>query len=422
MKPLLTAVATLHASLLIASADWPTWRGAQRDGISKDTGLLSEWPKDGPPLAWKLEGLGEGMASVAIADGRLYTMGRRRPTNGKLGTSLIAVDVATHRELWSLTTCEGGDEPNGTPTISNGRVFAIDRTGNITAADATTGKKLWQRNLEKDFGGKMESGWGWSESPLADGDRLIVTPGGRNALLAALDPRTGKTLWKTPTPMLGDNGLDGAAYSSVVISSAAGRRHYVQLVGRAVVGIDPETGKVLWHYGRVNNGTANIPTPLVWDDHVFVSTGYGAGAALLRIVPDKTGLKAEEVYFLESKTFQNHHGGMIFHDGHIYAGTGHNNGFPICLNAATGKVVWGGERHSTGKESAAITMADGRLYFRYQNGTMALIDGSPASYQERGSFKLAVVEGPSWPHPVVDGGHLWIRVQNSLLCYDLKKK
>jgi outer membrane protein assembly factor BamB len=412
----------LPAALSTALADWPTWRGAHRDGISRDTGLLQEWTDDGPPLAWKLEGLGEGMSSVAITDGRLYLTGRRTPEGGKQGTCLIAIDLASHKELWSLTTCEGGDEPNGTPTVAGGLVFVIDRTGNITAADAATGKRVWQRNMTKDFGGKMESGWGWSESPLVDGDKVIVTPGGPGALLVALDRKSGRTLWKSPTPKFGDTGLDGAAYSSVVIGKAAGRRQYVQLVGRAVVGVDPDNGQVLWHYGRVNNGTANIPTPLVWDDHVFVSTGYGSGAALLKIVPDGKGLKAEEVYFLEAKTFQNHHGGMILHDGHIYAGTGHNNGFPICLDAATGTVKWGGDRHSTGKESAAVTLADGRLYFRYQNGIMALIDASPAAYTERGSFKLAAIDGPSWPHPVVDGGRLYIRSQGTLLCYDVRKQ
>jgi outer membrane protein assembly factor BamB len=186
-----------------------------------------------------------------------------------------------------------------------------------------------------------------------------------------------------------------------------------------VVGVDPEDGRVLWHYGRVNNGTANIPTPLVWDDHVFVSTGYGAGAALLRISREAKGLKATEVYFLESRTFQNHHGGMILYGGHIYAGTGHNNGFPICLEAATGKVKWGGERHPEGKESAAITMADGRLYFRYQNGVMALIDATPEAYRERGHFQLPEEDGPSWPHPVVDDGKLYIRTQDKLHCFDV---
>lgn len=246
---------SLLAALSPAMADWPTWRGANRDGLSRDTGLLQEWT---------------------------------------------------------------GDAPNGTPTVAGGMVFVIDRTGNVTAADATTGQRVRQRNLTKDFGGKMESGWGWSESPLVDGDKVSVTPGGPDALLAALDRKTGRTLWKSPTPKFGDPGLDGAAYSNVVVSTAAGRRQYVQLVGRAVVGVDPENGRVLWHCGRVNNGTANIPTPLVWDDHVFVSTGYGTGAALLKIVPDGQGLKAEEVYFLEAKTFQNHHGGMILHDGHLY--------------------------------------------------------------------------------------------------------
>ncbi len=417
MKTLLTLLLAIGTGS--AWADWPTWRGASRTGISESKGLLAEWIGKGPPLAWTSEGLGKGMSSVAIADGKLYVTGSRRQAEGREGTQLTSLDVRTGQQLWSLPTCEGGEEPNGTPTVANGMVFVLDRTGNLTAAEAATGRKLWQRNLEKEFGGKMMSGWGWSESPLADGERLVVTPGGPQALLVALDQKTGRTLWQSKPPMLGSQGQDGAAYSSVVISKAAGWRHYVQLTGRAVVGVDPEDGRVLWHYGRVNNGTANIPTPLVWDDHVFVSTGYGAGAALLRISRDGKGLKATEVYFLESRTFQNHHGGMILHDGHIYAGTGHNNGFPICLEAATGKVKWGGERHPEGKESAAVTMADGRLYFRYQNGVMALIDATPEAYRERGHFRLPDEDGPSWPHPVVDDGKLYIRTQDKVLCFDV---
>ncbi len=392
-----------------------------RDGICREAGLMNDWTKSPPKLAWTMKGAGQGMSSVSIAGGRIYTLGKRAgEKDPKQGTCLICADAATQKILWTLLTCEGGDEPNSSPTVDGGRVYVLDRKSNLVCADAVSGAELWRRNLEKDFGGKMESGWGWSESPTVDGGKVIITPGAGDALLVALDAKTGKSLWKTASGDLGKNGNDGASYSSVVVSKAAGRKQYVQLTGRAVVGVDAENGKLLWHYGEVNNGTANIPTPLVWGDFVFASTGYGAGAALLKISKSGSGLKADEVYRLDSRVFQNHHGGMVYKDGFIYAGTGHNNGFPICLEAETGKVRWGGDRHPEGRESAALLVTGDRLIFRYQNGIMAMLDASPDAKKERGSFKLDHIEGSSWPHPVISDGKLYVRDQDVVMCYDMK--
>ena len=349
----------------------------------------------------------------------------------------------------------------------------------------------------------MMSGWHYSESPLVDGEKLIVTPGGKDAALVALNKKTGATIWKTELPDLGSKGTDGAGYTGAVISNAAGVRQYVQLLGRGVVGVSAADGKLLWFYNRIANGTANIPTPLAWGDYVFCSTGYGAGAALLTISKTATAqqaapaqdetkiaeltkklaalnadlaqrrdarskterdspeynkadaavqalkpdlaraeealttarggaaaplgrvtgspVEAQEQYFLNASTFQNHHGGMIRLGDYIYAGTGHNNGFPICLDWKTGKVVWNKDR-GPGKESAAIVAADGNLYFRYQNAVMALIEATPDGYHQKGAFPLASHNGESWSHPVVHGGRLYLRDQDNLLCYDLRKK
>lgn len=279
---------------------------------------------------------------------------------------------------------------------------------------------------------------------------MIVTPGGEEALLVALDRKTGGPIWKSAVPAeLGRKGKDGAGYTGAVISNAAGVRQYVTLVGRGVISVAASDGKLLWHYNRVANGTANIPTPLVWDDYVFCSSGYGTGAALLKIAkagsgaevpkteptpkgPDEASgggaqlpvlpgspLQAREEYFLNASTFQNHHGGMVRLGDHIYAGTGHNNGFPICLEWKTGRVVWHKER-GPGTQSAAVIAADGGLYFRYQDGIMALISANPDGYQELGAFKLAHVEGASWPHPAIQDGRLYLRSQDVLMCYQLR--
>jgi outer membrane protein assembly factor BamB len=261
--------------------------------------------------------------------------------------------------------------------------------------------------------------WKFSESPLVDGKRVIVTPGAKDAALVALNKKTGKEIWRAALPDLGEEGTDGAGYSSVVISEAGGIRQYVQFLGRGVVGVDAKSGRFLWGYNRIANGVANIATPIVAGEHVFASSGYGTGSVLLKLSPTGDGMKAEEVYFLSADVMQNHHGGLILHGDHVYTGTGHNKGFPLCVELKSGKVAWGPERNE-GTDSAAIAYADERLYFRYQNGVMVLVEATPEGYRERGSFMIPDVELQSWPHPVIIGGRLYLREQDNLFCYDLR--
>ena len=242
-------------------------------------------------------------------------------------------------------------------------------------------------------------------------------------MIVALDKLTGKDVWraKVQESALGPKGKSGAAYSSIVVSHAAGVKQYVQLVGRGVIGIRASDGKFLWGYNGVANGTANIPTPIVSGDYVFCSTGYQTGSALLKLTKDGDGVKAEEKYFLDATKLQNHHGGMILKDGYIYCGHKHNNGFPICVEMETGKTVWGGEERGAGTGSAAVTYADGNLIFRYQSGEVALIEATPSGYKLKGSFKPAYIsKNPCWAHPVVVGGRLFLREQEKLMCYDVR--
>lgn len=406
---------TLQQLATASANDWPSWRGPDRTGIAlNESGLLTEWTDAGPELKWQVKGLGRGYASIAIADGRIFTMGQRRGN-----CELIALDQKDGSELWSAPVA--GGNPNCTPTVDGGLVYALGRDGELICAEVKTGNIVWKKNFPKDFGGRMMSGWGYSESPLVDGDRLICTPGANDAVVVALDKNTGATIWKSAMPDdIGRRGKDGAGYSSIVISRAAGIKQYVQLTGRGVISIDAEDGSQLWTYNRIANGTANIPTPLVKGDQVFCSTGYGTGAALLDIKRAGNGLVAEEVYFLDAKKMQNHHGGMIVFGDHIYCGHGHNNGFPLCVEFSTGKEAWSGGR-GPGSGSAAILLADGHLYFRYEDGTMALIEATPDAYKLKGAFKLATKNGKSWPHPVVVDGLLYARDQDALLCYDIRK-
>ncbi len=394
---------------------WYQWRGPNRDGVSNETGLLDLWPEQGPPLAWRTRGLGGGMSSIVIAGDRLFTMGHLR---GRC--HLICRSLTDGAEIWS--TAIGGNTPNCTPTVDPEAqlVFGLTSDGDLVCVAADSGREVWRKNYARDFGGRMMSGWGYSESPLVDGDRLICTPGANDAMLAALDNRTGRTLWTARQPAdVGRHGADGAGYSSAVVSHAAGVKQYVQVTGRGLISVAAEDGRTLWTYNRIANNVANIPTPIVQGNFVFASTGYGAGGALVKISQQAGNLQANEVYFLDGNTLQNHHGGMILVGDHIYLGHGHNNGFPMCLEWKTGRVAWGGRTRGPGTGSAAIVLADGHLYFRYEDATMALIEARSDSYHLKGAFPLACKNDKSWPHPVVYQGRLYLRDQDELLCYDL---
>jgi outer membrane protein assembly factor BamB len=406
--------------LRAAGPGWPGWRGPSRDALSNETGLATQWPASGPPLAWKATGMGTGFSSVAVVDDRIYTMGDR---DG--GQYLLALSAKDGSLVWkSRVGPVWSDEyggPRGTPTVDGGVVYAMGTEGDLVAVDAASGKERWRRSLPSDFGGHVMSMWKWSESPLVDGDRVIVTPGASNAMLIALDKATGKEVWRSAVPDLGPAGKDGAGYASVVISNASGVKQYVQLLGRGLVGVRASDGKFLWGYNRVANQVANISTPLVRANWAFASTGYQTGAALVELSKSADqGVQARELYFMPAKTFQNHHGGMVLVGNHIYSGNGQSKGFPICIELTTGKVAWGGDIRNAGTGSAAVVYADGNLYFRYQNGVVMLIQATPEGYHERGSFTIPGVEKPSWSHPVVVGGKLYLREQDTLYVYDVR--
>src|SRR5262245_54844871 len=277
-------LATLLAAAVVApalgAADWPQWRGPNRDALSSETGLLKEWKAGGPPLAWKTTGLGIGFSSVAEVGERIYTLGDKEG-----GQSVIALNRADGKPVWTAKLGPpwkdemGG--PRGTPTVDADLVYAIGTEGDLVCVESATGKERWRKSLPRDFGGQMMSGWRYSESPLVDGDKLVFTPGSKSAGIVAVDKKTGKEVWRAALPELGSKGKDGAAYSSVVVSEGAGVRQYVQLLGRGLVGVRASDGKFLWSYNNVANNVANIPTPIVKGDFVFASTGYGTGSVLL---------------------------------------------------------------------------------------------------------------------------------------------
>ena len=417
---LLVVVSLLPSSRIYGDDSWTGWRGAKRDGKSTATGLTQSWEDNEPELVWMSEGMGKGYASVSISKGKLYTTG-----NFGDGQAVVAVELADGSAIWKTRITES-DPKHGfggsrtTPALDGDRLYVVASSGKIACLKTDSGEIVWERDFKTEWNGKMMSVWGFSESPLVDGDHVLCTPGGPQAMMVCLNKMTGEEIWKSAVPELGNAGKDGAGYSSIVISAGGGVKQYVQLIGRGVIGVRASDGKFLWGYNDIANSTANIPTPVPTGDFVFCSTGYGTGAALLELVPDgEGGVNVEERYFLKATKLQNHHGGMILVDGKIYCGHNHNKGFPICVDMESGKTVWGGKQRGPGKGSAAITYADGNLVFRYQDGLVALIEATSEAYRLKGTFRPAFQQGNSWAHPVVVGKRLYLREQDKLMCYDI---
>ena len=398
------------SSATAASANsWPQWRGPDRDGKSHDTGLLQQWPAAGPALAWKTKGLGSGFSGVSVAGGKIFTMG-----DATDASYIYALDQTTGKQIWAakVGNTGGGDGhpgPRCTPTYAGELVFAMGQFGDLVCVETATGREVWRKHMVADFAGKMMSGWGYSESPLVDGDRLICTPGGARGAIIALNKKTGAEVWRTM------DFKDPAGYSSMIIAEIDGQRQYIQLTGASVVGVAPETGKILWR-ARRNGRTAVITTPVYHDNMVFVTSAYGVGCNLFKITSSGGQFKAAEVY--ANKLMANHHGGVVRIGENIY-GHSYGKGW-VCMDMKSGNSVWEEEKQ-LGK--GAISYADGRLYLRGEGkGTMVLLEASPNGYKETGRFEQPDRSNKdAWPHPVIADGKLYLRDQDVLLCYDVKK-
>jgi prepilin-type processing-associated H-X9-DG protein len=326
-----------------------------------------------------------------------------------------ALEEATGNELWHARVAEANhnigysEGPRCTPTVDGDLLYALGTSGDLVCLDIAQGREHWRKNLAKDFQGHMMSGWGYSESPLIDGDKVIATPGGSEATLVALNKKTGELIWKSRVP----EG-DGAAYSSVIRAQLRGGTEYVQFLGQGVVGVAAADGRFLWRYNKPANGTANCSTPVAWDDCVFAASGYGTGGGLVRIRSENGQTSAQEVFF--TRQMKNHHGGMVLVDGYLY---GSDEGSLTCLDFKTGRIAWQ-DRHP-GKGS--ITYADGHLYYRNERGPIVLAEANPKEYVECGRFEQPGRSSHmAWAHPVIANGKLYVADQDTLLCFDLKKQ
>jgi outer membrane protein assembly factor BamB len=385
------------------SPEWPQWRGPDRSGVSSETGLAKSWPATGPTSVWSISGLGEGYGSLAVAGDRIYVQG----VQGR-DSAVFCLNRRDGKTVWSTALAgrmeqDRGNGPRGTPTLDGEHLYALAENGELACLRSRDGAKVWRRNILQDFDGR-NPGWLISESPLVDGDRVIVTPGGPKATIVALDKTSGKTAWTS------QELSDHAAYSSSIIADVQGVRTIMALTAQAGVGVRAGDGKLMWRYERVANRTANIATPVFHDNKVFYTSDYGTGGALLGLTAQSGSVKAEEIYF--GPDMQNHHGGVIFHGGHLY---GYSNAILTCMEFTSGRVAW--KDRAVGK--GCVTCADGNLYLLSENNVAGLAQATPDGYREKGRFTIPDQGWPSWAHPVVCGGRLYIRNQGWLGCYGL---
>lgn len=404
---------TLAATPPAVADDWPQWRGPDRRNLSPEKGLLQEWPKEGPPLVWQATGLGEGVASVAVAGGRVYTLGYKGEDE-----RVVALDAKDGKQVWSSRVGPVVKElgvmrwlSQRTPTVDGDRLYAFTARGELICLETATGKERWRRDYRRDFEGRTHS-FGYCDYPLVDGDKLLCTPGGAKATIVALNKTTGEEIWRTAVP-----GGDGAGHSVMVTAEFGGVRQYVNCLGRGLVGIAAKDGRFLWRYDKLANGTANTGAPLVRGDLLFYANGYGTGCGVVQITRERDSFKVEEVW--RQKTgLPAWCGSPVLVGDQVYFCDTSERATGIELK--TGKLLVQG----TDRPGRALTYADSCLYVRSLNGKVSLVQVSPEKAQVTGAFeppRQSKTE-PTWTFPVVADGRLYLRDMDALFCYDVRAR
>ncbi len=401
----------LHAN------DWPQWRGPKRDGISAETGLLKDWPKEGPKLLWQTKESGSGYSTPSVVGDRLYMLG-----NEGLDNEFVeALSVSDGKRAWSARLGKVGNpkqQPSfpaarSTPTVDGDSLYALGSDGDLACLETATGKIRWQKNVRTEFGGKPGE-WAYSESPLIDGEKVVCTPGGSDATLVALNKKSGEIIWKCAAP-----GGDQAGYASIIMIESGGEKQYVQLLQKGLVGVEAKSGKFLWRYGKpVSRYGANIPTPVADDSYLYTAAA-GTGGGLVKLSHTANGFEAEQIYFdLKLPTAI---GGAVKVGENLYGTTGQAL---LCLEFATGKVKW----EQRGLGPASLCYADGQLYGHGENGEVWIVEASPEACREKGHFsppdqpKRSGQMEKAWAYPVVANGKLYVRDHAALWCYHVKSE
>ena len=402
----LLASLVLAGGIQAAGGEWPHWGGPNRDHKSTETGLLKKWPAGGPKLLWTARGLGAGFATVSVANGLVYTAGS---LGGK--TVVQAFDLSG-KSVWRAEN--GGawtrDSPGarGTPTIEGGRLYHESPLGDVICLDAKTGKKIWSLNILRKFRGRNIT-WALSESLLVDGGNVICCPGGRNVAVVALNKQTGDTVWECK------GAGDKPGYASPIVIDHKGIRQIITMTSRAVIGVEADTGRLLWRHEHKTSYDANIPDPIFHDGHVFICSGYGSGAELLKLDVQGKEVSVERVW--RTKALDNHHGGVLLVDGYVYGST--HRGRWVCLDFKTGEAKYA----ARGGGKGSLTYADGMLYTYSERGTVGLVKATPDGHVVISQFRVPRGgRGPNWPHPVICDGRLYLRHGDLLFCYAIKSQ
>ena len=402
-------------SVTTSASDWPQWRGPNRDGISSETGLLKQWPSEGPKLLWQVNDLGDGYSTPAVVGNRIYLMSNRGLDN----EFVQVLSTQDGKVIWTTRVGNVGN-PNqnppypkarSTPTVDGDLIYALGSDGDLACLEAKTGKIRWQKSIRKEFGGEPGE-WAYSESPLVDGDAVVVTPGGAQATIVALNKKTGAVIWKSAVP-----GGDAAGYASAIMVQAPGRKQYVQFLSKGLVGVDAKTGQFLWRYAEVAKGPAQMWTPNARGESVYAAAN-GVGGGLVRLKADGT---AEQVYF--ERGLPNGVGGAVLIGDYLYGSQAEQK--LVAVEFATGKVKWQAE--SIGWSSVAY--ADGLLYLHGVNGDVALVEATPDAYRIKGRFtppaqpqhkKVGPFPEGAFSHPVIANRRLYIHDVGTLWVYDIK--
>jgi outer membrane protein assembly factor BamB len=434
---LLGALILVCLKVDVRADDWPQYRGPLRDGVSREEGLLKAWPKEGPPLKWTFKNAGLGFSDVAVVGKVVYLAGTRKDDE-----VIIALDLEKGTELWTapigpIFTFKNntwGDGPRGTPTVAGDLIYCLGGQGDLVCVDLK-GKEKWRKNMIKDLGGEMMTEWGYSESPLVDGDLVLCTPGGKDGTFAALDRKTGAVKWRSKELK------NSAPYSSLVVATINGVRQYIgnsydAEVGGFISGIDAAKGTVLWSMPIFEGASYNLsPTPIVKDNLVYItsSTGSGGGCHLFEIDKD---MKATDKYPAKvQRKVKNNHGGVILVGDHVYGHT--NNETWFCQDFQKGKVDWDFQPRDDDNPlkcpSGSITAADGKLYFYTDKGVAILVDVNPEKFVEISRFTIPNLSAfpkelprskasKVWSHPVIAHGCLFLRDCEFVYCYDIRAK
>jgi outer membrane protein assembly factor BamB len=416
-------LSVITATLVLATsgtfaADWPQWRGPDRNEVSKETGIRTKFGANGPKVLWSVENLGRGYSAPAVVGNVLYILGAED------SEFAAALNTATGKEIWRTPLGDKykngyGDGPRSTTTFDGDRLYFVRGDGSLHCLDANTGKEIWKKQFKQDFKGQLMSGWGFSESPLIDGDHLICTPGGRDGSIICLNKSDGSTVWRCKEV------TDAAAYASIIAADVDGVHQYIQVLHQGIAGVRASDGKLLWYYDRPGK-TATVPTAIYHDHHVYVTAGYNVGCDMFKLTKDGEEFKTEKVY--SNQNLVNHHGGVVLLDGFIYGHSyqGPNKGW-VCQEFLTGKIKWTSDGKG-GPGKGSLTYAAGHLFcYDEKTGNLHIAEASPKAWKETGVIKLPKKSSDRfrndncWTHPVIANGKLYLRDQDLLFCFDVKQ-